>query len=89
MIKSRRLRWGDHVARMEEDRSTFKILTDTPAGRRHLGRSRRRWEDSIRMNIKEIAVNMRNWVDLAPDMEPWDSISHGVSYIFWHITVST
>ena len=43
-IKSRRLRWEGHVARMEEDRSAFRIITGTPAGKRPLGRPRRRWE---------------------------------------------
>ena len=51
---SRRLRWAGHVARMEENRSAFKILTGTLAGKRPLGRPRRRWEDNIRMDIKEI-----------------------------------
>ena len=50
MIKPRRLRLAGHVARMKEDRSAFKILTDTPGGKRPLGRPRRRWEDNIRMD---------------------------------------
>ena len=60
MIKSRRLRWAGHVAIMEEGRSAFKILTGTPAGKRSLGRPRRRWEAHIRMDLKEIGINMRN-----------------------------
>ena len=52
MIKSRRLRWAGHVARMEEGRSAFKIITSTPAGKRPLGRPRRRWEDNVRMDLK-------------------------------------
>ena len=52
MIKSRRLRWASHLARMEEGRSTFKILTGTLAGNRPLGRPRRKWEDNIRMDLK-------------------------------------
>ena len=53
MIKSRRLKWVGHdVARMEEDRSAFKILTGTPTGKRPLGRPRHRWEDIIRMGLK-------------------------------------
>ena len=47
MIKSRRLRWADHEARMEEGRSTFIILTGTTAGKRPLRRPRRRREDNI------------------------------------------
>ena len=48
VIKSRRLRWAGHVARMEEGRSALKILTSKPKGRRSLGRPRRRWEYNIR-----------------------------------------
>ena len=51
MIKSRKLRWAGHVARMEEGRSAFKILTGTPAGKRPLGRPRRSWEDNIKMDL--------------------------------------
>ena len=52
VIKSRRMRWVGHVARMEEGRSAFKILTGTLAGKRPLGRRRSRWEDNIRMDLK-------------------------------------
>ena len=58
-----------HVARMEEDRSTFKILTCSPIGKRPLGRPRRRWKDNIRMDLKEIRVITRNWVDLAKNRD--------------------
>jgi len=54
------LRWADHVARMEEGRSAFKILSDKPTGKRPLGKPRRRWEENIRMDFKDI--NIRNWV---------------------------
>ena len=63
VIKSIRLRWAGHVARMEESRSAFKILTRKPTGKRPLWRPRRRWEDNIRMDFKEIGINTRNWVD--------------------------
>ena len=56
VIKARRLRWAGHVARMEESRSAFKILTGKPTGKRSLGRPRRRWEDNIRMDLEEIGV---------------------------------
>jgi hypothetical protein len=51
---------GRSAARMEEGTSTFKILTGTPTVKRLLGRSRRRWEDNIRMAVKEIGINTRN-----------------------------
>ena len=59
VIKFRRLRWAGHVTRMEERGSAFKILI----GKRPLGRPRRRWENNIRMDLKEIGIIMRNWVD--------------------------
>ena len=59
VIKSRRLRWAGHVARMEEGRSAFNILTGKPTGKRPFGRPRRRWEDNIRMELKEIGINTR------------------------------
>jgi hypothetical protein len=62
LIKSRRLRWAGHVARMEADRSASKILTSKPTGNRPLVRTRRRWEDNIRIDVKQIGINTRNWI---------------------------
>ena len=59
VIKSRRLRWAGHVARMEGG-SAFKILTGKPTGNRPLGRPWRRWEDNIRMDLEEIGINAGN-----------------------------
>ena len=87
MIKTRRLRWAGHVARTDEGRSAFKILTGKPAGKRPLGRPRRRWEDNIRADLEEIGINAGNWVDSAQDMNYWRAlvnaghISHGVSTV--------
>jgi hypothetical protein len=69
VTQSRRLRWAGHVARMEEGRSGFKILTGKPTGKRPLGRSRRRWEDNIRMEIEEIGINAGYWVDSAQERD--------------------
>jgi hypothetical protein len=52
VIKSRRLRWARHVARMEEGRSFFKILTGKPTGKRYLGRPRSRWEYILEWTLK-------------------------------------
>ena len=52
VFKSRRFRYASHVARMEEGRRSFNILTGTPTGNRPLGRPRRRWDDNIRINFK-------------------------------------
>ena len=74
LIKSRRLRWAGHVARMEESRSALKILTGKPTGKRPLGRPRCRWEDNIRMDLEEIGFNARNWVDSAQDRNYWRAL---------------
>ena len=60
MIKSRKVSWAGHVARMKEGRSAFKILTGSRTEKRPLGRPRPRWEDNIRMDFKEIGINSRN-----------------------------
>ena len=69
MIKSRRLRWARHVARMKEGRSTFKILTGKPTGKRPLGRPRHRREENIRMDLEEIGISAGNWVDSVQDKD--------------------
>jgi hypothetical protein len=51
VMKSRRMRWAWHVARVWEGRGAYRILVGRPEGRRPLGRPRRRWEDNIKMNL--------------------------------------
>ena len=58
---------------MEEGRSAFKILTGKPTGKAPLGRPRCRWQDNIRMDLKEIGINARNWVDSAQDRD-WTAL---------------
>ena len=74
VIKSRRLRWAGHVARTEESRSAFKILTGKHTGKRSLGRPRRRWEDNIRMDLEEMGVNVGNWVDSPQNGNYWRAL---------------
>ena len=54
------MRWAGRVARKGKDRSSFKILIGTPAGKKPVGRPRRRLEDNIRMELKEVVVNTRD-----------------------------
>ena len=79
VIKSRRMRWAGNVARMEENRSPFKILKGTRTEKRTLGRSRRRWEDNIRMDFKEIGINTRNWVVSAQNMDYWRALVNALN----------
>jgi hypothetical protein len=57
-IKSRRMRWAGHVARMGEKRNVYRLLVEKPEGKRPLGRSRRRWIDNIKMDRLEIGLNV-------------------------------
>ena len=68
VIKFRRLRWAGHVARME-GKSSFKILTGKPTGKIPLCRPRRRCEDIIRMDLKEIGITTKNFVGSAQDSD--------------------
>ena len=54
MVKSRRMNWAGHVARMGEDRSVNRVLVGKPEGKRPLGRPRSRWEDNIKMDLQEV-----------------------------------
>ena len=54
VVKSRRMRWAGHVARMGEDRGVQMVLVGKPEGKRPLGRPRRRWEDNIKMDLQEV-----------------------------------
>ena len=71
VVKSRRMRWAGHVARMGEDRSVHRVLVEKPEGKRPLGRPRRRWEDNIRMDLQEVGVGRGDWMELAQDRDRW------------------
>ena len=58
VIKSRRMSWAGHVARMGERRGVYKVLVGKPEGRRPLGRPRRRWQNNIKMEIQEADVGV-------------------------------
>ena len=74
MIKSRRLIWAGHVARMEEGRSSIKILIGKSTGNRPLARPR--LEDIIRIDLKGIGMNTRNWVDSSQDKNYWRAFAN-------------
>jgi hypothetical protein len=74
MIKSRRMRWAGHVARMKEKRNAYRILVGEPEGKRPLGRPRRRWVDNINMDLREIGWDGVDWFDLAQDRDQWRAL---------------
>jgi hypothetical protein len=75
VIKARRMRWAGHVARMGEVRGSY-ILVGGPEGRRPLGRPRRRWEDNIKTDIREIGFG--NWIHLTQDRDTWPALVNTV-----------
>jgi hypothetical protein len=78
IIRSLRLRWAGHVARMGEERGAYRILVGRPEGRRPLGRPRRRWEDNIKMDIREVGGGGMNWIELAQDRDRWRAVVNAV-----------
>jgi hypothetical protein len=77
-IKSRRMRLAGHVARMGEDRKLYKVLVGKPEGKRPLGRPRCRWEDGIRMDLREIGFGCVDWIRLAQDRDRWRAVVSAV-----------
>jgi len=74
VVKSRRMRWAGHVARMEEDRGVQKVLVGKPEGKRPLRRPRRRWEDNIKMDHQEVGGGRGDWMELAQDRDRWRAL---------------
>jgi hypothetical protein len=78
VIKSRRMRWAGHVARMGEGRGVYRVLVGRPEGKSPLGRPRRRWEDSIKMDLMEIGIDEANWIHLTQDWVQWRDFVNAV-----------
>jgi len=69
VIKSRRMRWVGHVARMRERRGVYRVLVEKPEGKRPLGKPKRRWEDSIKTDLQAVECGVMDWIDLAQDRD--------------------
>jgi hypothetical protein len=78
IIKSRRMRWAGHVARMGEKRNAYILLVGKPEGKKPLGRPRRRWVDNIRMDLGEVGWGDVEWIDLAKDRNRWRALVKSV-----------
>ena len=74
VIKSRRMSWVVHVARMEEGRGVHKVLVGKPEGKRPLGRPRRRWEDNINLDLQEVGRGCGDWMELAQVRDRWRAL---------------
>jgi hypothetical protein len=78
MIKSRRMRCAEHVARMGERKNAYRMSVGNPEGKRPLGRPRRRWVDNIKMDLRETGWAGLNWIDLAQDRDQWRTLVNAV-----------
>jgi hypothetical protein len=77
-IKSGRMSWAGHVARMGEGRNMYRVLVGKPEGKRPLGRPRRRWEDGMRMVLRENGWGGVEWIQLAQDRDRWLAVVNAV-----------
>jgi hypothetical protein len=92
-IKSRRMRWSGNVEHMGEERKLYKVLVGKPKGKKPLERPRRRWEDGIRMDLRETGFGGGgHWIRLAQDRDRWRAVANAVmnlrvlgprSYVSW------
>jgi len=78
MIKSRRMKWAGHVARMGEERGVYRVLVGKLEGRRPLRRPRHRWVDNIRMDLQEVGCGYMDWIGLAQDRDTWPTLVSAV-----------
>jgi hypothetical protein len=81
VIKSRRMRWAGHVARMGEGTDIYRVLVRRAEGEGPLGRPRRRWEDNIKMDLRETGIDGANWIRLAQDRVRWRAFVNTVMNI--------
>jgi transcription termination factor 2 len=77
-MKSRRMRWAGHLARMGEERKVYRVLMGKPEGKRPLGRPRCRWEDGIRMDLRKIGWGSAEWIQLNHDRDRWRALVNTV-----------
>jgi len=69
-----RMRWAEHVARMEQGRGVYRVLVGNPDGKRQLGRPRLRWEDNIKIDLQEVGCGGMDWIKLAQDGDRWRNL---------------
>jgi len=74
VVKSRRMRWAGHVARMGQGRGVHRVLVGKPEGKRPLGRPRRRREDNIKTDLQEVGGGFVDWMELAQDRGRWQAL---------------
>jgi len=78
VIKSRRMRWAGHVARMDEERGVYRVLVGKPEGKKPQGRPRRRWVDNIKTDLQEVGCGYMDRIGLAQDRDRWRALVSAV-----------
>jgi hypothetical protein len=73
-VKTRRMRWAGHVARMGEGRGVHRVLLEKPEGKRPLGRSRPRWEANIKMDLQEVEGGCGDWMERVQHRDRWRAL---------------
>jgi hypothetical protein len=81
IIKLRRMRWAEHVARMGEKRNVYMFLIGKPERKRPLGRPRRWWIDNIKMDLLEIGLSAVYWIGLGQDRYRWRALVNSVMHL--------
>ena len=78
VIKSRRMSWAGHLARMAERRGVHRVLVGKPEGKTPLGKLRRRWDDNIKMDLQEVGCRGMDLIELAQDKDRWEALVNAV-----------
>ena len=75
------MRWAGHVTHMGESGSVYRVLMGKPEGRRPLERSRRKWEDNIKIDLQEVGCGGMDWIDMGQDTDRWRALVNAVKNI--------
>jgi hypothetical protein len=78
VIESRIMKWVGHVARMREGRGVYKVLVEKAEGNRPLGRTRRRWDDNIKMDFQEVKCGGKDWIEVDQNRDRWRGLLNAV-----------
>jgi hypothetical protein len=89
IIKSRRMRWAGHVARIGETKNAYRIFVGNSEGKRPLERPRHRWADNIKMDLREIGWDGMDWIDLAQDRDQWWALVNAVMNLRFNKTLGS